>query len=80
MLVLGDYGNPLPRVVLPASGNRVFPKIDRSGWPLPDSYWQRDQTSALNLGLLPLLPGHVPQRLAESPQPLDAACNKKWFY
>ncbi len=77
MLVLGDCGNPLPKVVLRASGNRVFPKIDRSGWPLPDSYWQRDQTSARNLGLLPLLPGHVPQRLAEIPHPLDAACNKK---
>ena len=81
MLVFGDYVIPLPRVVLPASGNRVFPKIDRSGWPLPDSYWQRDQTSARNLGLLPLLPGHVPQRLTESPQPLDAACNKKnWLW
>ena len=81
MLVLRDCGNPPPRVVLPASGNRVFPKTDRSGWPLPDSYWKRDQTSAQNLGLLPLLPGHEPQRLIESPQPLDVACNKKnWLW
>ena len=30
LLALGDYGSPRPRVVPPASGNRVFPKIDRA--------------------------------------------------